>query len=239
MTCFEVLDFDSLTYVKVAKKFVNVTCLIYKKVTVKHNQLRQFGLSKVDDKQVLDKSTNIPEMPWWYLNDTAASDKYTYVGTRTVEYILCLVVGSGKYTISLGTVTITTDGKYDLVGKYQDIVEDSLAPEEDGPNIVVTGNRLYSAVVNCGKEVVTFSYDVEEPSGSFSENIMFQTDTPINAEDYNNTKVNTFWTKKNKIVGVIDYLGKYNISEFPCDKFPDKVMAVNYVETEDKRVEVT
>jgi len=164
-------------------------------------------------------------MPVWYLDSVPATDNFSYNGTRTVEYKLALVVGNQQYLLSLGTITITNSGHYNLSGKNIDLIEGAANIDSLGPIISVTGNRLYGVSINCGKDLITYTYDAEEldPSKSFSNNVMFQTDSPINAEDYND-----YWIKKNRVVGAMNYYGKSDSKEFPYTKFPDKVMAVCY-----------
>jgi hypothetical protein len=236
MTCFEVLDYDSLTNVTVGSdKNQHVVALIYKKVTITHTQTRTFssGNTTTMPNSKSDGPTIINNELQKYFT---GADNFTHSGSRNVEYILCLLVGIKKYIISLGEVNISVTGSYNVSGKIVEMVEegyDSNYPpntyqtKQFGPTFTVTGNRIYGVSINCGKEIATFSYDVDEldNSKSFSSNVNWLTDSPINLED---TNINDMWIKKNRVVGVVNYYGISKTQTFPCAEFPDKVMAVNY-----------
>jgi hypothetical protein len=218
--CFEVLDYDSLTYVKVGDARKDVTCLICKKVTIVHRQTRIFSLNYATD-QLFNSKYNWPSpqpVQTWGL--MPASDNFDFSGTRTVEYILYLLVGNTKYTISLGTLVITVSGYDHRHGSNQELIEETSAGESSGPNYDIVGDRLYGVSVNCGAEAVIFSYNTEERSErSASSHVYFLSDSPLNVEDYND-----FWKKKNRTVGVINYNGNYDIKTFPHADFPDDVV---------------
>jgi hypothetical protein len=224
IVCFEVLDYDSLTYIKIGDNYVNVVALIYKKVTIAHEQIREYLLEKEDPNEPNTKFNSVPTMPAWYLDNTQATDGYTYEGTRDVEYILCIVAGEEKYYFPLGNVSISVSGSHNLAGINKDLIEDAGLLESTGPSFSVSGDRLYGVSVNCGKEVVTYSYDVEERNDRpVSQQALLQIDSPVNIEDKNE-----FWQKKHRIIGAINYSGEGTSKEFSCDDFPDEVMAINY-----------
>jgi hypothetical protein len=223
IVCFEVLDYDSLTYVKVGDGNVNVVAAIYKKVTISHTQQRKYSLIKEDLNEPNTKFNSVPTMPAWYLDNTPATDYYAYSGSRKIEYILCLVVGEVKYVFSLGEVNISVAGYYNLEGENIDLIEDAAALSQGGPFFTVSGDRLYGVSVNCGLEVVTYSYDVEERNDRpVSNHILLQIDSPMNVED-----INEFWQKKHRVVGAMTYEGKGESKIF-SDELPDTVMAVGY-----------
>jgi hypothetical protein len=221
ITCFEVLDYDSLTNVKVSGVAVHVVGLIYKKVRIQHSQGRVYSL-EVSNSIANNKETIVPPVPDWWLDAAPASDKYTYSGIRTIEYILSLLVGSSKYILNLGTLVITANGSYNMEGTDRDLKEESSVAEV-GPLFTVLGNRIYGVSVNVGKQALTYSYDVEVPKGSMSSNVLFQYDSPINTEDYND-----YWEKLHRVVGAVNYKGKLSSRQFPCSSFPDTVMGVGY-----------
>jgi hypothetical protein len=223
--CFEILDYDSLTHVQVDGVYVDVVALIYKKVTISHSQARAYALDYSTSEANI-KDTKYVEISPSYLDPAMATDEFTYIGSREVEYIFCLLVGATKYTLSLGTMTISTVGDYNLSGTDKNLKEDVGTLVSTGPTITVTGNRLYGVSVNCGNQVVTYSYDIETPVGSLSNNVLFQTDSPLNCEDYND-----YWIKSSRVVGAMSYYGASDSKEFPTTSFPDKVMAVGYMQT--------
>jgi hypothetical protein len=234
LVCFEVLDYDSLTYIKVGDAYVNVVAMIYKKVIIGHTQERVYKLEKIDPEESNTKDNKVPNYPVWWLDNTQATDGYEYSGERSVEYILCVLVGEVKYLLSLGNVSISVSGYHNLAGVNKDLIEDAGLLESEGPLFTVSGNRLYGVSVNCGKDLVAYSYDVEERNDRpISNQALLQIDSPINVEDKNE-----FWQKKNRIVGAINYAGEGTSKEFSCDDFPDEVMAINYGSVEYSR-EVT
>lgn len=230
ITCFEVLDYDSLTYVSVGEEHFNVIALIYKKVTIKHSQTRLLNLE-----EEFSNTFNFKGVQFASWEPTGSEiDNFSYDGTRTVEYIFALVVGNRLYTKSLGTVVITNTGKYNRSGTHKEVVEEGCDPSYpctyvetiEGPTFTIAGNRLYGVSVNCGAELVTYSYDLEVFNGEYNE----ETDSPTNIEDCNNN-----WSKISRIIGVYDYVGAStdkvytygNDKEIP-EGFPDTVMAVGY-----------
>lgn len=233
LVCFEILDYDSLTHVKVGDSRVDVVCLIYKKVTITHSQQRDYSLQySTSMANIKDDKMFVPSFT--YLDPAPATDDYAYTGTRKVEYILCLLVGAEKTVIPLGTIDISVSGHYNLSGIEVDLKEDAATLDEEGPIFTVTGNRLYGVSVNVGKEAVTYSYDVEEMTGAPSNNILLQYDSPANIEAYNQ-----FWTKKDRVVGAMNYYGITDTKSFNygtsgtsgTSGFPDKIMAVCYNST--------
>jgi hypothetical protein len=214
-----------------------VVALIYKKVTITHTQAREYALTKSDPEAGNYKDTAMPTMPLWYLDSTPAMDNYNYSGSRKVEYKLCLLAGTAKTLVDLGTVNISVSGHFNQSGTDKELKEMGNDPEaaqqtyeEDvvGPTFVVSGNRLYGVSINVGKDAVTYSYDIEEITGDVSP----QHDSPVNIEDYNQ-----YWVKKSRVVGAMNYFGITDSKEFlyagnqgfsGTAGFPDKVMGVCY-----------
>jgi len=238
MVCFEVLDYDSLTHVTVGNDYKNVVALIYKKITISHSQTRTFALSNTGTSTNC-KGDSPDTMPLAIQKTYPAVDNFSSSGSRKIEYILCLLVGEDKYTISLGEVSIVSSSAKVVSGKNVELIEDGYDPDfppdtyssqTTGPAFAVTGDRLYGASINCGKELVTFSYDIDslDTAKGFNSNVNWMTDSPLNLED---TNVNDMWIKKNRVVGVMNYSGIYETKEFDCSNFPDKIMAVGYGET--------
>lgn len=231
ITCFEVLDYDSLTHVLVDGNYVSVICLIYKKITISHTQNRRYTLNYSHPEANI-KDTGMITMPSWYLDSVPATDNFDYSGTRTVEYKLCLIVGDQQYVTELGTVGIEVSGYHNLSGTDKELKEEAAEESSGGPFFTVIGNRLYGVNVNCGKEAITYTYDIEslDPSKSFSNNALFQFDSPVNLEDYNDN-----WIKQERVVGAMNYYGIADDKHFsytepdPSDaELPDTVLAVGY-----------
>jgi len=231
LSCFEVLDYDSLTNVRIVDKnnktaYSHVVGLIYKKVTITHLQHRTYTLHKSVSNVFNNKDINMPVPPLTELDSTVVTDNYNYSGTRVVEYILCLVVDVVKYEKSLGTVSMGVTGVYNLTGENDQVVNGFGNKVISGPVFSVSGDRFYGVSVNVGLEALTYSYDVE---GYKSGQTTILPDSPVNLEDYNN-----FWTKKQRVVGVMNYQGNSGSEEFSCNNFPDKIMAVGYEKTAGK-----
>lgn len=241
MVCFEVLDFDSLTHVSVNDEYKDVVALIYKRITIEHIQNRTFAMSRSHETTNC-KGYEPDSMTLTYYKILPANDSFTYTGSRKVEYILCLIVGAEKYTINLGELNIATTGQYNVTGKNVELIEDgcdddfppcTYAVDNTNPAFTVTGidgaiaQRLYGVSINCGKEAVTYSYDVEEldTTKSFDSNVNFYTDSPLNLED---TNINDCWVKKHRVVGAMNYLGIYESKTFDYSSFADEVLAVGY-----------
>lgn len=228
IVCFEVLDYDSLTHVAVGSEHVNVVALIYKKVTINHNQSREYSLS-YSSLVTNAKGIVVPTMIPTYLDPVPVTDNFNYSGSRVIEYRLCLITGTQKQIFELGTLNIENSGFYNLSGTDKELQENSGTLDSSGPNFTVSGNRLYGVNINCGEQAVTYTYDIEELTGNPGNNVLLQTDSPANVEDYNQ-----FWTKTKRVVGAINYLGIRDFKEFNYDGmsgtaiFPDTVLAVCY-----------
>ena len=227
MVVFEVLDFDSLTNVIINGSPVNVVALIYKKVTITHDQERHYECVNNNPNASFYKDSRLQSEPIWYMDACPATDEYSCTGTRTVEYILCLVVGGNKVaSVSLGTVTIGVTASEQESGTYKELIEgagETFKSSQEN-KFTVSGERLYGVSVNCGLDCVTFSYDVEKLKREF----VSEDDSPANAEDQN-----AFWEKTKRVVGAMNYYGVYDSKKFTYtgDKekdFPDKVMSVCY-----------
>ena len=220
LVVFEVLDYDSRTYVPVSEANAHVVGMIYKKVTISHTQKREFSLA-YSTPSALDKNGVFNDVD--YLDPAPASDDYEYSGTRKVEYYRCLVVGSAVTKELLGSVDVGVSGYYNMSGTHKDLIEGDATEDISGPTFTVTGNRLYGVSVNIGAEAMTYSYDVEGFSGT--SGTMGHIDSPVNIEDYNE-----YWTKTHRVVGAMGYSGTAGTRSFPYAGgiLPDTVMAVGY-----------
>jgi hypothetical protein len=236
IVCFEVLDYDSLTYTKVESDYKHIIALLYKKVTVSHAQNRKYVLSHSNPDAGNFKDTGLPTPPLTFLDHVPATDKYNYTGTRNVNYLLCLLIGSVKTIIDLGTVSIGVSGHFNQsgtdkelkeMGSDLDAAQQTYHEDSVGPIFTVSGQRLYGVSVQCNKDSVVYSYDLEDMTGNPSNNVLLQYDSPANVEDYNQ-----FWTKKKRVVGAVSYDGKhttkkeFDLTTKPGSMFPDEVLAV-------------
>lgn len=221
MTVFEVLDYDSNTYVLVNDLRVQVVALIYKKVTISHIQQRRYTANNNNGDASFYKDSKLQSEPIWYMDASPASDHYTGTGTRNVEYILAYVVGNTRNSISLNTVSISVNSSREEDGTYAELIvgggETFIRKQQS--IFSVNGERLYGVTINCGEQFITYTYDVERYTGGFSS----EDDSPANVEDYN-----AYWKKYKRVVGVIAYSGSRSAKEYSVEDFPDKVMAVNY-----------
>lgn len=235
IVCFEILDYDSLTYVSVGDKHVQVVALIYKKVTISHTQDREYLINAQASGVTNTKLSSFP-LALTELDLTPATDNYDYSGTRDVEYILCVIIGEKKYTKSLGNVSISVTGNYHMSGKNKELIEEGGSTFQSSTDckFTCTGERLYGVSVNCGKEMVTFSYDLEKLDTT-KELLGSGLDSPVNLEDYNG-----YWKKYSRVVGVMNYYGIEDSKIFSYTGspeetgfsgtagFPDKVLAIGY-----------
>ena len=237
IVCFEVLDYDSIT-----AEGLHVVGLIYKKVTIKHSQTRVYKI-KYSSTSGWNNIKNFYEKFIQEYDWTPATDFYDWSGTRDIEYLFCLIVNGIKYTKSLGSVNIASNGSLHQSGKNRELIEQgavqgsgfdpSTFEETNTYNATCTGERLYGVSVNVGVDMATYSYDLEESKGVV-EGIDY--DSPVNYEDYNNN-----WTKKSRVVGAMNYYGVEDQKTFLYEGtaeqrgfsgtagFPDKVMAVSYL----------
>jgi hypothetical protein len=228
MVVFEVLDYDSLTHVKRADERVSVVALIYKRVTITQTQERTYALAFVNEDETNIKDIKMESRPVWELDAVPAVDNFVYSGTRKVEYKFCLVIGGASNIIDLGhAVDISVGGTYKIAGKNIDLIEGAYDPPAS-PTVSISGKRLYGVSVNCGKNAVTYSFDVEERN---ERTIVLDSDSAINLEDDN-----AYWTKRHRVVGAMNYFGKSDSREFVYGAsgtagFPNKVMAVGYMDT--------
>jgi hypothetical protein len=228
MVVFEVLDSDSRSRALINEngvdRYVDVVALIYKRVALTHAQNRAYDLSFDNPDETNIKNIYLDTRPLWELDLTPATDKYACSGTRTIEYKLCLIVGSTKYVVVLGTVRIDVGASFDIAGNESAMKQDAGTVTEQAPTFIITGDRLYGVSVNCGKEACTWSYDREVYKNGFYMAI----DSPVNVEDYN-----AYWEKAARVVGAINYHGVSDSKEFVYGAdfdLPDKVMAVGYKE---------
>ena len=232
ITSFAVLDYDSLTGVKIGDEFLKVCAVLYKKITIVHNQQKIFTATTVDTNpnNAIHYFTMLSTLT--YKPDSAASDNFTFSGARIIEWKFALVIGNQKYEISLGMddLIFSLSGTYDVAGVYSDLTNDLGTVTTVGPTHThVSGKRIFGASVYVGNDYIVFSFDEEDFVAT--QGIGSDYDSPMNFEDWTQNNSGTrLWEKSARIVGVIPHSTKELIKKsFSIDSDMDgRVYAVGY-----------
>lgn len=228
---FAVLDYDSLTGVKIGDEFLKVCAVLYKKITIVHNQQKVFTAATEDDNP--NNAIHFFAMlsTLTYKPDSPASDNFTFSGTRTIGWKFALIIGSQKYEIDLGMedLVFSLSGTYDVSGEYSDLTSDRGSITTTGPTHThVSGKRIFGASVYVGNDYTVFSFDEEDFVST--KGVGSDYDSPMNFEDWTQNGNQRLWEKSACIVGVIPHETRTLIKKsFPINSDMDgRVYAVGY-----------
>jgi hypothetical protein len=223
IVCFEVLDYDSLMNVRFGDDLKRVVAVLYKKITIHHEQEKVFDCEyTTNDPQWAFKSFTVPVMP--VASTTPATDHFEYSGTRKVEYKLAVVIGTEKYQFAFNTLQTAVTGTWDVAGSYAELTNDDGIRTSTGPIHTLTGERIYGASVYVGQKYVIFSYDKETFDGTHGIGSAY--DSPMNFEDYN-----ALWKKDKRMVGFINLSTMEQVSreyEYDSEEMKSLLYATGY-----------